>query len=156
MARLQRLGKLVVRRNQTMKNKMMTLMMIAAALMTSNLYAASSETGTLRVVVMDVNGKPTDAPVYIYGAKKAQFMGAQQVNGAMTFNMPEGTYRVSSAITQKNGDYMDRFASNEATVRVVPGDNASVILSLKQIEDPTPGITYTALRRMGLPTDVNN
>ena len=51
--------------------------------------------------------------------------------------MTEGTYRISSALVKKSAnDEIDRYASSEAHVSVIAGDNVSVILTLKPLEYP--------------------
>ncbi len=94
--------------------------------------------GTLHVTVIDEHGAVVpEAPVYIYGSKKSQFLGGADVPGSTTFTMKEGEYRISSAMVRKSSeDVIDRFASNEARVKVVAGDNVSVILTLKSLNSP--------------------
>ena len=115
-------------------------------------FAASpAKTGTVHVTVLDENGALVqDAPIYIYGEHKTRFVGGQEVPGAMTLVMPAGEYRISSAIVKKTGDYLDRFASHEAHIEVVEGDNTSIILTLRPIDDPTASLMASDLARMGL------
>src|ERR1039458_7739007 len=86
-------------------------------------YAAQPENvGTVNITILDENGALVpDAPVYIYGENKTKFVGGKEVPGTITLTMPAGSYRVSSALVKKTGDYVDRFASHEAHVDVVPG-----------------------------------
>ncbi len=84
--------------------------------------------GTVNITVVDENGAlVADAHVYIYGEQKTKFMGGKDVPGTTTLSMPAGTYRISSAIVKKTGDYVDRFASHEAHIEVVPGDNTVIV-----------------------------
>src|SRR5438477_2984498 len=95
----------------------------------------ASQQGTVNITVMDENGNVVqDAPVYIYGPHKSQFIGGKDVPGTTTLTMKEGEYRFSSAVVKKTGDDIDRYASNEAQVQVVAGDNVSIILTLKPIK----------------------
>ena len=66
--------------------------------------------------------------------------------------MPAGTYKVSSAIIKKTGDYLDRYASHEAHIEVMPGDNTVVILKLMAIDNAVASIGYTELHKMGVST----
>jgi hypothetical protein len=69
--------------------------------------------------------------------------------------MPSGSYRISSALVKKTGDYLDRFASHEAHVEVVPGDNAVIVLTLRPLEDPLARANITDLSsRVGLPSEL--
>lgn len=122
-----------------MKNALKVV--ILSSLFCSTVAFAESLTapvqGTLHVTVIDENGAVVpEAPVYIYGAKKSQFVGGADIPGSTTFTMKEGTYRISSALVRKSADVIDRFASNEAAVKVVAGDNVSVILTLKALATP--------------------
>ena len=123
---------------------------LAALTLSANLYAARPE-GTLSVTVVDENGAVVqDAPVNIYGEYKTHFVGGKDIPGTVTLSMPAGDYRISSAVTKKNGEYLDSYASHEAHVQVTAGDNASVILTLKAIGDPASALTYAELYRFGL------
>lgn len=138
-------------RKQTMKK----LILLAAAITTlsgSMLMAADDrKVGTVQITVLDENGALVqDAPVYIYGTQKTRFVGGQEVPGSTTMSMPAGTYKISSAIVKRSGDYVDRFASHEANITVEEGDNASVILTLRPINDPTSSVVYAELRKIGV------
>ena len=64
--------------------------------------------------------------------------------------MLAGDYRISAAVVKKSGPYLDRFASHEAHVQVVPGDNISVVLTLRPLGDTIAGIGNAELRKMGV------
>jgi len=107
--------------------------------------------GTLNVTVLDENGALVpSAPVYIYGDKKTHFIGGKNIPGTATLDMPAGTYRISAAIIRKTGDYTDRFASPEAFVEVVAGDNSVVTLHLRSLDDPLAKLGVADLSRVGL------
>ena len=103
---------------------------------------------------MVVDSTIPDAPVYIYGEQKTKFTGGKDVPGTTTLSMQAGNYRNSSAIMKKTGDYFDRFASNEAHVEVILGDNTVVVLTLKPLEDALSSIGYSDLHKMGLGSDI--
>ena len=139
--------------------KMKKLLAIAAMTVTLSgiaAFAASNENiGTVNITVVDENGAVVaDAPVYIYGEHKTKFTGGKDIPGTTTLSMPAGTYRISSAIAKKTGDYTDRFASNEAHIEVIPGDNTVVILTLKAIDDPVASIGYSEFGKMGVAADI--
>jgi hypothetical protein len=115
-------------------------------------YAAEPENvGSVNITVIDENGAVVpDAPVYIYGEHKTKFIGGKDIPGTTTLMMQAGTYRISSAIVKKTGDYLDRFASHEAHIEVVPGDNTVVVLKLMPIEDVLAGLGSSELRKMGI------
>lgn len=114
-------------------------------------YAAEkSPVGTLNVVVRDANGAIVDAPVYIFGTQKTRFIGGKEVAGSATFELKPGTYKVSSALVKKTGDYLDRYASHEAQIQVVEGDNTMVTLTLKALDDPMNSITTAELDQIGI------
>ncbi len=136
-------------------------LLIAAAVMTLSQmgWAAGAENyGTVQVTVLDEYGALVqDAPVYIYGTQKTHFVGGKEVPGSTMVEMPAGTYRISSALVKRTGDNIDRFASHEANIRVENGDNGSVILTLRPIDDPLSSVTYSEMRKIGLaPTLVQN
>lgn len=120
------------------------------------LYASDSpKVGTLNISVLDENGAMVqDAPVYIYGEHKTRFVGGKEIPGTTTLTMPAGQYRISTALIRKTGEYLDRFASHEAHVSVVPGDNTVVILTLLPVDDPLNHIDYAELKRIGVPSEV--
>jgi plastocyanin len=109
--------------------------------------------GTMNVTVVDSNGNVvSDAPIYIYGVKRTHFVGGADVPGSSTFAMNEGEYRISSAMIQKSGDIVDRFASNEARITVAAGDHVSVVLTLKPIHNAEQDTaSYATLHVAGLP-----
>jgi hypothetical protein len=119
-------------------------------------WAAQPEnTGTVNITVLDESGALVlDAPVYIYGEHKTHFVGGKEVPGTTTVSMPAGDYRISSALLKKSGDYYDRFASHEAHVQVVAGDNTVLVLTLKPINTNAPSLGYPELSRIGAPSDV--
>jgi hypothetical protein len=110
--------------------------------------------GTVHVTVLDAKGQVVpDAPVYIYGEHRTHFVGGADIPGTTTFAMREGSYRISSALVVKTGDYTDRFASNEAHVSVTAGDNVSVVLTLKPLEvaEQDKPQSYAELHVAGIP-----
>jgi hypothetical protein len=113
-------------------------------------------TGTLNITVLDENGAVVqDAPIYIYGEHKTRFVGGKDIPGTTTLSMPAGTYRISSAIIKKTGDYLDRFASHEAHIEVQSGDNTVVVLKLMPIDSAVASIGYAELAKMGVSPDLN-
>jgi hypothetical protein len=137
---------------------MKTLFSLAAVMLTAaNLYAASSneKIGTVQVTVLDENGAlVADAPIYIYGEHKTRYTGGKEIPGTTTLTMPAGNYRFSTALIKRTGEYIDRFASHEAHVQVVDGDNTSVILTLRPINDPMSTINYAELKKIGIPSEI--
>jgi hypothetical protein len=130
---------------------------LAAAALTVTLsaiaaYAAEPENiGTVNITVLDENGALVpDAPVYIYGEQKTKYIGGKEVPGTITLSMAAGSYRISSAIVKKDGDYLDRFASHEAHIEVVPGDNTVVVLKLMPLDDALASIGSAELHKMGV------
>jgi predicted short-subunit dehydrogenase-like oxidoreductase (DUF2520 family) len=123
---------------KTLTLKRQVLLAAAACFLgTRSLMAISAPTvGTLNVTVLDETGAMvTNAPVYIFGESKTKFIGGKDIPGTATLDMPAGTYRISSALMRKTGEYYDRFASREAHIHIVPGDNTVVTLHLKALED---------------------
>jgi hypothetical protein len=120
----------------------------------------SADQGTIRVTVLDNTGAVVEeAPVYIYGEKRSQFVGGADIPGSTTFSMKEGKckYRISSAMIKRTGEYIDRYATNEAIVNVVAGDNVSVVLTLKPLENPDQQpLSYATLHVAGIPTGLLN
>ncbi|MFA5976173.1 MAG: hypothetical protein WC859_08435 [Elusimicrobiota bacterium] len=128
---------------------------LIGAAVSSSLYASAKPVGTINISVLDENGAVVqDAPVYIYGEHKTHFVGGKEIPGTTTLTMPAGHYRISTALVRKTGEYLDRFASHEAHVEVIPGDNVSIILTLKPVEDPLNHIDYAELSRIGVPSDI--
>jgi hypothetical protein len=79
-------------------------------------------------------------------------VGGADIPGTTTFSMKEGEYRISSALIKKTGDDIDRYASNEAHVSVVSGDNVTVVLTLKPVENPDQqALSYGTLHVAGIP-----
>lgn len=102
--------------------------------------------GTLNVTVLDENGALVqNAPVFIYGDRKNKLVAGKEIPGTATLNMAAGTYRISSAVVRTVGNYLDRFVSNEATVNVVAGDNAVVVLHLKALQSPIESLGMGSL-----------
>jgi hypothetical protein len=140
-----------------MKNTLLKFSVtLAAAIFLGQVSAqAAAGVGTLQITVLDEQGQLVqDAPVYIYGEHKTKFVGGKDVPGTTTIEMKPGTYKLSSAIVKKTGDYLDRFASHEAHVRVIEGDNASIILTLRSIQDPMSSISYAELHKIGVPSEI--
>jgi hypothetical protein len=137
--------------------KILLLMILTVAFAGAAAYALAPEnSGTINITVLDENGALVpDAPIYIYGEHKTRFVGGKEIPGTTTLSMPSGSYRISSALVKKTGDYLDRFASHEAHVEVVPGDNAVIVLTLRPLEDPLARANITDLSsRVGLPSEL--
>jgi len=130
---------------------MKKLIIVLAIFTGTAAWAAQPENaGTVNITVLDENGALVqDAPVYIYGEQKTHFVGGKDVPGTTTLSMPAGSYRISSALMKKTGDYYDRFASHEAHVEVVPGDNTVIVLTLRPIDGATASISYAELKKIG-------
>jgi hypothetical protein len=138
-----------------MKKTPLMLSVAAAVVMIGRMTAFAAGVGTLQVTVLDENGQlVNEAPVYIYGEHKTKFVGGKEIPGTTTLEMPAGHYRLSTAIVRKSGEYLDRYASHEAHVRVVEGDNASIILTLRPLSDPMSSISYAELHKIGVPSEV--
>ena len=132
--------------------RIIALLTMTATLSGIQVFAAEpADLGTINITVLDENGAVIpDAPIYIYGEQKTHFVGGKDIPGTTTLSMPAGHYRISSAIIKKTGDYLDRFASHEAHVEVVPGDNTVVVLKLMPIDGALAMIGQAELRRMGI------
>jgi hypothetical protein len=140
--------------------KMKKIFAVAALTVTLSGIAAFAvqpeNSGTLNITVLDENGAVVqDAPIYIYGEHKTRFVGGKDIPGTTTLSMPAGTYKISSAIVKKTGDYLDRFATHEAHIEVMPGDNTVVVLKLMAIDNAVASIGYDELRKMGVAPDLN-
>ena len=136
--------------------KILAIVTLTVSLTGIAAYAAQNESiGTVNITVLDENGALVpDAPVYIYGEQKTKFVGGKDIPGTTTLSMPAGTYRISSAIVKKSNGYLDRFASHEAHIQVVPGDNTVVVLTLKPLQDAVASLSYADLSRVGVASDV--
>ena len=132
--------------------------LICSTVLFANPVLKAPELGTANVTVLDEHGTIVpDAPVYIYGEHRTHFVGGADIPGTTTFSMKEGEYRISSALIKKTGDVVDRFASNEAHVSVVAGDNVSVVLTLKPVENPDQQApSYNTLHIAGAPGSLIN
>jgi len=140
--------------------KMKKIFAVAALTVTLSGIAAFAvqpeNMGTLNITVLDENGAVIqDAPIYIYGEHKTKFVGGKDIPGTTTLTMPAGSYRVSSAIVKKTGDYLDRYASHEAHIDVMPGDNTVVVLKLMPIDNTVASIGYAELQKMGVAPNLN-
>jgi len=136
--------------------KKISLLVVVLILAGTNARAVDTQSaGTVNITVMDENGTLVpDAPVYIYGEHKTRFVGGKDVPGTTTLSMPAGDYRISSALMKKTGDYFDRYASHEAHIQVVAGDNTVLVLTLKPINAGVDSLGYTALTKIGVPSDI--
>ena len=138
---------------------LISLATLTTLLCSTVVYSAPvADQGTLNITVLDEHGQVVpDAPVYIYGESRTHFVGGADIPGTTTFSMKEGTYRVSSALIKKTGDYIDRFASNEARVSVVAGDNVSLVLTLKPLENADQQVeSYATLHVAAIPGNLFN
>lgn len=135
-----------------------TILMLSAIVTLIGIPAMAAElesVGTVNITVIDENGVVVpEAPVYIYGEQKTKFTGGKDIPGTTTFSMPAGTYRISSAVVRRTGDYTDRFASHEAHIQVIAGDNTVVVLKLMPISE-TQGMTFAELHKIGVKSDLN-
>ena len=145
-------------RERGMKMKrLIALLTLTATLTGIQAFAAEpADLGTVNITVLDENGVVIpDAPIYIYGEQKTHFSGGKDIPGTTTLSMPAGHYRISSAIIKKTGDYLDRFASHEAHIEVVSGDNTVVVLTLMPIDNTIASIGMSELRKMGVSDNLN-
>lgn len=138
-------------------NQKVVLALAACVLGTVPAMSVSIPTiGTLNVTIVDENGALINAPVYIYGEAKTKFVGGKDIQGSETLDIPAGTYRISSALMRKTGEYYDRFASREAHVQIVPGDNTVVTLHLQSLQAMDAEITQADARLIGSSDQVAN
>jgi hypothetical protein len=135
---------------------MKKILILLAAFTATTAWAHQAENlGTVNITVLDENGALVpDAPVYIYGENKTHFVGGKDIPGTTTLSMAAGEYRVSSAIVKKNGEYLDRFASHEAHIQVIPGDNTVIVLTLKSLDPGIETLGYTELSKVGVAAEV--
>jgi hypothetical protein len=133
-----------------MKRTIAILTLIFSFSVPSGYAAQAPLAGTLNVTIVDENGALVQgAPIYIYGEQKTKYVGGKEIRGSETLSMPAGSYRISSAIVRRTGDYFDRFSSNEAHIEVISGDNTNLVLTLKPLE---PAVESMGLAELG---DVN-
>jgi len=131
------------------------LILLAVFTGTAAWAAQPENSGTVNITVLDENGAVvSEAPIYIFGENKTHFSAGKDVPGTTTLTMAAGEYRISSAVIKKNGDYLDRFASHEAHIQVVAGDNTVVVLTLKSIDPGIETLGYTELTKIGVPADI--
>jgi hypothetical protein len=123
-------------KSSTLKNQALLGLSLMLLSMTPVFGLSIPSAGTLNITILDENGALVEhAPVYIYGEAKTKFIGGKEIAGNETLNMPAGMYSISCAIMRKTGEYYDRFASPEAHVEVVAGDNSVVTLRLHALDD---------------------
>lgn len=112
---------------------------------------AEARSGTVQITVQDEYGALVEnAPVYIYGTQKTRFVGGKEIDGSTLMAMPAGSYRISSALVRRTGDYLDRFASHEAFVEVADGSHQSVLLTLRPLDNPMESVVIAEMRKIGL------
>ncbi len=112
--------------------------------------------GNLRVTVVDESGHYVSAAhVYVYGQQTKQLIDGRDAEGVADFVVPPGAYRVYSAVTKKDGDYVDHFSSHEAHVVVGAADSASVVLTLKLAQNPIFYLSEYARKKIGLDDNLN-
>ena len=112
--------------------------------------ASADNHATLQVTLVGEDGELLPvAPVYLRDEKHGQFLPGRTIHGSATLTLNAGTYGVSSAFAQRNGDFTDRYCSREAHIDLRAGEHESVILTLRKISDPMPMIVYHNLRNLG-------
>jgi hypothetical protein len=140
------------------KKTLSSLTFGALLFISATLHAESdilnSQTGVVQVFVEDENGASVpNAPVYITDGHHIQYMETSSL-GAVSVDLQEGQYRLSSAITRTMPDCIDRYASPEAHVQVVPQDTTSVILTLRFVDDPISKLSMSTLKKIGVADEV--
>lgn len=122
---------------------------ILATLYTS-LCRADDPMGTVQIVVQNVQGDPSpNTPVYLSEGHGCRLYSTDQ-SGSVTIGLPAGNYTFSSAMSLKNDDVIDRFASPEAHIYVSAGDMTSVVLHLSALPDAVSSVELSTLRKIGV------
>jgi hypothetical protein len=132
---------------------MVSLLLLSTAIVAVAPVQADAPTpaeGIIQVTVKDASGNfIPDAPIYISAGRHLQLRQSER-NGVIRFNVPEGDYKLSSAISHKTPESIERYASLEAPVHVVPGDTVSVFLTLYPLSASNAPLSVSTLRKMGI------
>jgi hypothetical protein len=119
--------------------------------LSASLPAAESQTGLARIYIKSENGQYVpNARVYVYdNQNRKMFYVESSFLGAASLELPAGQYTVSSAITLPVVDSLDRFASSEAHIEILPQDTSSVVLTLHPIL-PEEELSSATLEKIGV------
>jgi hypothetical protein len=124
------------------------LLGLAAA---SNARGASDSKGLLRVIVVDELGAYVpEAHVYVYGRQTKQLINANAKDGILLLELPVGKYKIYSAVTRQQPEFVDRYVSHEAHIRVQLGEPSSVLLTLRNTQDPVIYMSESTRKKIGV------
>jgi hypothetical protein len=111
--------------------------------------------GCVAIVVRNSEGALVPhAPVYFYNGYGISVVAEAGPSGMAAVKLPAGIYRVSSAMAQPHADYVGHSASYEAQIRVTPGDEVFVVLTLHPIDPPDYDLNTTLLHKTGIDPQV--
>jgi hypothetical protein len=107
--------------------------------------------GTLTAAVVDTTGNYVSTPkLYAYHQESKHTFEAEGTQGVVSISLPPGHYRVYSASLKKDGDFVERYMSYEAHVRVMGGEAASVILKTGKATPSRVYLSENARKKIGL------
>jgi hypothetical protein len=139
---------------------MKTLITIASIALTSLTVPISvnavdrTDKGNLRIVIKNEEGTCVpNAPVYLFSGDK-MYSARTGLLGAVSIDLPKGTYRVSSAVSQPRVDGMQRFASPDAHLFVIADESTSVVLTLYPVDVKIEELSTRTLQRIGVADEV--
>jgi len=113
------------------------------------------EAGLVRVLVQDEWGIPApSARVYVNSKNRVYCIVESDRSGWVWLNLQPGSYSISSTLNKPEADFIDRYASAHADVKVTPEESTSVVLILHQLEDSVSNLSPTALKKMGVADEV--
>ena len=121
----------------------------------SSVSFAAPLPGGLRVEVMDEKGAFLETPhIYIFHEETHQSQEYDAANGILALDLPPGHYRVYSAAVRRHDEFVDRYMSPTAHVRVIAQDESSVILRVDRTQPPVVYLSEYTRKKIGLDEDL--
>ena len=117
-----------------------------ASVSSAEVDVLNDQTGIISVLVEDDKGQIIpEAPIYIFDGHHIQVVLSND-QGTAVVTMQSGRYTVSSSLCRPSPNFVDRFASPEANVEIIPGDTTSVVLSLNPVSNHVSSLSYSTLQ----------
>jgi len=100
------------------------------------------------VTIFNATGTPAnDARLYIYDERAKTFETLPYKDEPITLSLAPGRYRLYSSFSVQKGDFIARYASPEAKLKLAKGQIEALILSLEEGEDPATLVSYSTLKK---------
>jgi hypothetical protein len=111
--------------------------------------------GCVQITLRDASSQAaTTAQLYIKREGEPDSEGMVEMHGSTSLRLPIGSYKIYAARVEHQGSYIDHYSTPQASVQISPDQEASILLTLRRMENGTVEISEGVAKDMGLQSNV--